>query len=132
MNRAFSTCLFLMFTLAGCTHTQPVLQQKPAWILNPNLNNQRGAVGVAAMPYDQKISTQRKLAITRALDELSLQQGVQVQLDMQKSEKYSNGSLSTSLDSQSSYKANATTTAHIQDVWEDKSSGELYIWMVID
>lgn len=132
MKRAFYTWFFLMLALTGCTNTQPVPNQKPAWILNPNINNQRGAVGVAAIPYDQKISTQRKLAITRALDELSLQQGVQVQLDMQKSEKYSNGSLNTSLNTQSSYKANATTTAHIEDVWEDKRSGELYIWMVID
>jgi len=132
MKRAFSACFLFILAFAGCTTPQPAVNQKPAWILNPNINNQRGAVGVAAIPYDQKISTQRKLAITRALDELSLQQGVQVQLDMQKSEKYSNGSLSTSLDSQSSYKANARTTAHIEDVWEDKRSGELYIWMVID
>ena len=131
MKKAFSAWFLLMLAFTGCT-PQPAPNQRPAWILNPNLNNNRGAVGVAAIPFDQKISTQRKLAITRALDELSLQQGVQVQLDMQKSEKYANGSLSTSIDTQSSYKANTTTTAHIEDVWEDKRSGELYIWMVID
>jgi hypothetical protein len=132
MKKAFTTFFFLVLAFTGCVQTQPAPNQKPAWIINPNIDNKRGAVGVAAISYDQKISTQRKLAITRALDELSLQQGVQVQLDMQKSEKYSNGSLSTSLDTQSSYKANSITTAHIEDVWEDKRSGELYIWMVID
>ena len=131
MRRAFSLWFLLLFALAGCT-PQPAVNEKPTWILHPNTNGKNGAVGVAATTYDQKISTQRKLAITRALDELSLQQGVKVELNMQKSENYSNGSLRTNIDTQSSYKTDTTTTAHIEDIWEDKRSGELYIWMVID
>ena len=70
---------FLLFTLVlfvGC-QKQPTPQvssmQEPSWVLNPNQNGKTGAVGVAGRTYDQKPSTQRNLAITRALDELSLQ-----------------------------------------------------------
>ncbi len=33
---------------------------------------------------------------------------------------------------QSTYSSNASITAHIQDAWMDRSSNELYIWMVLD
>ncbi len=119
----------------GCNSSQPVphvRSAQPAWILNPNQDGKIGAIGVAARTYDQKISTQRKLAITRALDELSLQQQVKVHLSMTKRDKVSNNSSSMNMDTQSNYKSNATITAHIADVYKDKTTGELYVWMVMD
>lgn len=129
-----SILLVSLMLFAGCG-AQPApakTNAQPSWILNPNQNGKTGAIGVAGRTYDQKVSSQRKLAITRALDELSLQQGVKVELNMSKRDVVTNDRSSTSMDTKSDYKASATITAHIEDVWENRSSGELYIWMVLD
>ncbi len=123
------------FLVSGCGETpKPQKGAKPAWILNPNFNGKRGAVGVAGKTYDQRVSTQRKLAISRALDELALQQGVKVELSMKKEEHLKNEHSSTSMDSTSSYKTTggSAITAHIEDIWQDPYTGELYVWLVLD
>jgi len=124
-----------MIGFVGCNETpKPTVSGKPAWILDPNYNGKKGAVGVAGRTYDQRISTQRKLAIQRALDELAMQQGVKVELNMQKEEHLRNDHASTSMDSKSSYRTTSSNaiTAHIEDVWQDKMTGEIYIWLVLD
>lgn len=134
MKKVCLSIFLVLLTLLGCAG-QPAAKnpnERPAWILNPNANNKNGAVGVAARTYDQKISTKRTLAITRALDELSLQQGVKVELSLDKRETVVNDKANTAMDVQSNYKSSASITAHIEDIWEDKISGELYIWMVLD
>ena len=104
----------------------------PSWILNPNQNGKIGAVGSAMRTYDQKLSTQRKLAITRALDELSLQKGVKVNMRLLKEDVYKNNRGSSTMDVNSSYKTNNSISAHIEAVYQDKLSGELFVWMVMD
>jgi len=126
--------LFLLFS--GC-NSQPTVQHeqkssKPVWILNPSMDGKVGAVGVAGRTYDQKESTKRKLAIGRALDELTLQRGVKVNLNMSKVEVVKNDRVSSTMDVKSDYKANSNVTAHIEQVWEDPLTQELYIWMVMD
>lgn len=134
MVRIFLPLLLLAIFFTGCVK-QPVQDDpfaRPSWILNPNANGKSGAVGVAARTYDQKVSTKRTLAITRALDELSLQQGVKVELNLNKQETVVNDRSNSALELQSSYQSSSNISAHIEDVWEDKFSGELYIWMVLD
>lgn len=139
--RAFFS-LFLVVLLgstalvvSGCGESpKPQKGAKPAWVLNPNYDGKKGAVGVAGRTYDQRVSSQRKLAISRALDELALQQGVKVELSMQKEEHLRNQSASTSMDTNSNYKTtnNSAITAHIEDIWQDPYTGELYVWLVLD
>jgi hypothetical protein len=122
-------------SFSGCEGSNPQpTQERPTWILNPNKDGKTGAVGVAGKTYDQRISTQRKLAIQRALDELALQQGVKVNLSMKKEEHLKNDTSSVSVDSNSSYKTTSSKalSAHIEDVWQDKITSELYIWLVLD
>jgi hypothetical protein len=40
--------------------------------------------------------------------------------------------MNTKMDVDSKYKTNNTITAHIEDVYKDKNSGELFIWMVMN
>jgi len=132
--RALFFSLLIALSIVGC-NSQPsptATNFGPTWIMNPNQDGKVGAIGVAARTYDQKISSQRKLAITRALDELSLQKGVKVNLNMSKQETLANGRNSISVDAKSNYTTTTTVTAHIQEVFKDTSSGELYIWMVMD
>lgn len=135
MSRLFLLTSLIVLLLTGCSQSVPVAnvqEVKPSWILNPNENNNIGAIGVASRTHDQKISTQRKLAITRALEELSLQQGVKVQMSIQKNENIINDNMNTKLDINSSFKTSTTVTAHVASAWQDESTSELYIWMVMD
>ncbi|MFT7003277.1 MAG: hypothetical protein ACJAWW_000623 [Sulfurimonas sp.] len=133
MNKLSRSLLLLIFILAGCsTQPAPTKSFMPTWILNPNQDGKNGAVGSSMQTYDQKTSTQRKLAITRALDELSLQQGVEVNMNLTKQESYKNGNANTQMDVNASYQSKSKITAHIEKIYQDKISGELFIWMVMD
>ena len=133
MKILVSFFLVVLFILAGCnSQPAPKTSVTPSWILNPNQNGKNGAVGSSMRTYDQKTSTQRKLAITRALDELSLQRGVKVEMSLEKQESYKNGNGSTQMNVGANYQTKGTITAHIEEVYEDKVSGELFIWMVLD
>ena len=136
MKSILTSFILLLLVFSGCG-SQPAPKDgyhtsTPAWVNNPNVGGKTGAIGVAGRTYDQRESTRRKLAITRALDELSLQQGVRVELSMSKRDIVKNDSASTSMDTQSSYKASAKVTAHIQETWNNPLTGELFVWMVLD
>ena len=137
MIKLLSYLLLGLLMFSGCTpqpeNTSTTYKSTiPSWILNPNKDGKNGAVGSSMRTYDQKTSTQRKLAITRALDELSLQKGVKVQMNLTKQESYENGTGKSKIDVNASYQTNTTVTAHIEEVYQDKLSGELFIWMVMD
>lgn len=138
-NRFITALLFCAVMFSGCVNNQKIdvvkrvtAKQKPAWVLNPNLNGKIGAVGIAGNTYDLKPSTKRKLAIQRALDELAMQEGVKVELVMDRTERVVNDSVSTKMDTKTKYTTSKTVKAHLQAMWEDKLSDELYIWLVLD
>lgn len=136
MRNLYLLIIALFVFFSACTSSSSVKPRDPSamplWTMQPNLNGKIGAVGVAGRTYDQSISSQRKLAIQRALDELSLQQGVKVELRMQKEEIATNSEATTKLHSIGNYTTNNTVTANIQEVWMDRNSNELYVWMVLD
>ena len=133
MNSFFSLLVFTL--LVGC-NAQPTPEvsynHEPSWIMNPNQDSKKGAVGISGITYDQKISSQRKIAITRALDELTLQNGVKVELNMSKREVVKNDSSKITLDTKSTYNSSSTVTAHIEKVWKNKMTNEIFVWMVMD
>ena len=135
MNKLFlSLSLILLFSACSNSNKLIVLKEikKPSWVLDPNQNEKTGAIGISARTHDQKISSQRKIAITRALEELSLQQNVKVKLSRQKNEKLKNEQASVSMDVDSNFQVSANVTEHIEDVWMNDYTNELYIWMVLD
>lgn len=132
MNKFFLLLTLVLLTLTGCGEQPAPRNPKPLWTINPNDGGVRGAVGIAGRTHDQRESTRRKYAITRALEELSLQQGVEVTMNVRKIEKVVNDRSSTRLDAESTFKTNNTVTAHIAGAWENKYTSELYIWMVMD
>lgn len=132
MLQYLSIVVLLSFISCSATNQTPKFNEKPAWVMNPHIDGKRGAVGIAGRTYDQSESSQRKLAISRALDELALQNNVKVTLSMQKTEHVVNDNASVDVKVGGDYKAKATLSAHIEDMWKDKLSGEIYIWMVLD
>jgi len=136
MKSLLTTVVLFLLLLSGCS-SEPTPKQEyktvmPVWVSNPNVDGKTGAIGVAGRTYDQKESTKRKLAISRALDELTLQQGVKVQMSMSKHDVVSDDVATTHMDVQSEYEAGSTVTAHIQETWNNPLTGELFIWMVMD
>lgn len=136
MKKVQLLIVVLLFSFIGCsTSSTPIPKDPnamPQWVMQPNQNGKIGAVGIAGRTYDQSISSQRKLAITRALDELSLQQNVKVSLQMSKNETVVNSQASLSTNEHSTYKSNSTITAHIDGIWYDKNTQEFYIYLVLD
>jgi ABC-type uncharacterized transport system auxiliary subunit len=135
--KSLLSCIVLLLLLLGGCASEPAPKQEykvvtPEWVLNPNIGGKTGAIGVAGRTYDQKESTKRKLAISRALDELTLQQGVKVQMSMSKHDVVSDDVATTHVDVQSSYEAGSTVTAHIERTWQNPLTNELYVWMVMD
>jgi len=132
--RFFLLVSFILLAFSACSLSKPDAKQniKPSCINNPNQNNYTGSVGIANIHYKGFIY-QRKLAISRALDELALQKGVMVSLSMQKSEQVKNNKSSSNLETQSAYETSeAKLTAHIKDTWQDNVSKTLFIWLVLD
>ena len=125
----------LLFFFAGCSSSSISVAKNPnampQWVMQPNKNGKVGAVGIAGRTYDQSISTQRKLAITRALDELSLQQNVKVSLQMSKNEKVVNSQASLATSEHSTYKSDTTIKAHIDGIWYNKNTQEIYVYLVL-
>ena len=132
--KIFLLISFIILAFNACSLSEPLAKQntKPSWINNPNQKNFTGSVGIANIHHKGFVH-QRKLAISRALDELALQKGVIVSLSMRKSEKVKNNKISTNVETQSSYEtANTKLTAHIEDVWQDGASKALFVWLVLD
>ena len=104
----------------------------PDWIAHPSLDGKSGAVG-SAMPHFEGKSAQRRLAISRALDELAQQSGVQVESIILRSEKRHGADASSSTQVNTVQRsAGITVQAHIEEVWVHARSKEMYVWLVAD
>lgn len=109
----------------------PQLQpQLPEWVYETSKNGKIGGVGIAKAHFEGK-TAQRMLAISRALDEIARQMGVEV-VSMQKiSTKGTSQSATTSLESYSFQTTDGKTVrARVEKFWEDRVNEELYVWMV--
>jgi len=133
MYKLTSLLLILLFSFTACQNRQvtaPV--EKPSWINSPKKGEQIGAVG-SAMPHFNGKTAQRRLAISRALDELAQQNGVQVKSTILRNEKRVGKQTKSSAEVftiQSS--ANTTIHAHIEKAWADPRTEEIYIWLLAD
>ncbi|MFC2073658.1 LPP20 family lipoprotein [Campylobacterota bacterium] len=134
MQRLLFTLLVISFFFTACetkTHIEPPIQE-PAWIVQPSQDGNIGAVGSAQEHFKGK-TAQRRLAISRALDELAQQSGVQVQSTIKRNEKrdglHTNSSTEFYTIQNSS---NKTVRAHIQESWTNPRTKEIYVWLVAD
>lgn len=134
--------LFLLVILiVGCTNNRTTQIEEsiydingyPRWIANPTLSGKYsyGAAGVAARSYKGP-SQQRKLAVQRAIEELAAQVETNVASQTISQDKVSNQSSSYVSETLSTYQINQNVSGKIMDIWEDKRSSHLYIWMIIE
>ncbi len=133
--KVISLLLLLLF-FTGCKETSaPVkveISQAPAWITNPNLGGVRGSVGSSG-PHFKGPSYQRSLAVSRALDELAMQMGVQVSVVALREEIAHGDNLNTKSELQTQQKVNnSNVTAHIEATYTDPRTEELFVWMILN
>ena len=135
MKVFLSSIFLMMLVLSGCNSgpaPKNSSNERPSWILNPNQDGKSGAVGIADF-HIKGLSFQKDLAAKRARIELSESQGVTIVSKSEFKENYSSdGRSSSAVDGEATFKTNSVVTAHIQEVWQDKMSEKMYVWMVLD
>ena len=128
--KTFTLFTITLLLLCGCHGKQPQKQERPTWINNPHQSGTTGAVGSAKIHFEGS-AAQRKLAISRALDELAQQQGVVVTSQILRQDSRE-GELTSSKADIYSFQKNSGETVHayIEAVWQDPETEELFIWMI--
>jgi hypothetical protein len=131
------------FLITGCLPANnyvtpsPSVSQSPSpalpkWVYETSKNGKIGGVGISKSHFEGK-TAQRSLAISRALDEIARQMGVEV-VSLQKiSTVGTSQKATTSLESYSFQTTDGKTVrARVETFWEDRAHDELYVWMVME
>ncbi len=124
--------LLLLILAGGCGSKPQPSEPPPKWVTHPYKNGKTGAVGSAQIHFKGN-SEQRKLAISRALDELAQQQGVEVSSQIARQDARDGMFVSSKSEIYSFQKNSGEIIyAHIEAVWKNPRTGELFIWMLKD
>jgi len=119
----------LMFVACSAQPTASA-NSRPSWILDPNQAGTVGAVGQCGTHFNGK-SMQRKVAITRAIEELAMQGDVTVDSEMSISTEVSGQHVNNRSKSKTYISANGVSVnAYIEEIYYDKKSTILYVWMI--
>jgi hypothetical protein len=131
------TIVALLFT--GCNKTpepkkEPVKAETndgpPAWIDDPGRGGVVGAVGQSG-PHFKGKAEQRKLAISRAIDELAMQDTVTVDTSIAVHKRGNELSSSTNVETKSYISGSGIPVkAQIKAIWRDEADDTLYVWMI--
>jgi len=114
----------------GCSSKVPIVE--PAWLYKPSLNGKTGAVGSSKPQFKGK-TVQRRVAISRALDELAQQSGVEVGNIIMRNEKSTaTGAISSTEVTSTQKTSGIMINAHIEEIWTDPRTKEMHIWLVAD
>ena len=133
MFKIFFSLFFTLFISLGCSKTTaPVKTVEPTWLYKPNLHGKTGAVG-SSKPQFKGTTVQRRVAVSRALDELALQSGVEVGNIIMRKEKSTATGGSSSTTVQSTQKTSGSLiNAHIEEIWVDPRNKEMHVWLIAD
>ena len=138
MKRLFIFGLLLagIMTVISCYHTQNVAKNqrtgKPEWYYKPGMDGKIGGVGISGR-HIKGPNAQRELAVTRAIDDISRQMGVEVSNVTKVHTAGTRDSAQTQMDIYSIQTVNGQTVkARIREFWEDPDTNQLYVWMVVE
>jgi PBP1b-binding outer membrane lipoprotein LpoB len=120
----------LVLFLNGCVPPAPAAHsnyEKPDWIYN----HTEGAVGICDT-HMKGDAAQEQVAMDRALEKLSKQQGVEVQSESFSQQKETAAYYSSGHKSTATIKANNKVKAKIKKTWRDPRNNRYYVWMVME
>lgn len=138
-NFQYVPILLGTFFLCGCAPIEPQVSSSapstlstPKWVYEPSKDGKIGGVGISKPHFNGK-TAQRMLVISRALDEIARQMGVEVTSVQKITTIGTSQNTKTELDSYSIQTSSGKVIiAKIQSFWEDTSTDELYVWMVVE
>ncbi len=125
-----------IMTVISCYHTQNVAKNKntgkPEWYYKPGMGGGIGGVGISG-PHVMGPNAQRELAVTRAIDDISRQMGVEVSNVTKVQTTGTRDSARTQMEVYSIQTVKGETVkARIREFWEDPNTNQLYVWMVVE
>lgn len=130
----FLICLFSIIILTGCAGRTSYSSSKyplPDWVLNPSVNGVIGGVGYCPA-HVKGIAGQRELAVTRAVEDIARQKGVDIESSVVIISNSSNKSkvAVTNINSNSNHKTKNHINAYIKEIWVHPVTKEMYIYML--
>ncbi len=127
---SFLLICICLFSFTSClTTTKKDTSSPPDWIYNPAVDGKIGGVGSAGL-HIKGNDAQREMAISRAIDSIARQMGVKVQNTSVYAVSGSSAGTRSSMNGLSIHTVSgATVNAVIKEMWRDKKTGELFVWM---
>jgi hypothetical protein len=124
---------FSLFLITACGDKSPKeTQQMPEWIMSGSSGSGTCYVG-SSRPHIKGLPYQKALAVSRAIEGIARQKGVQVDVQVETLMRGTSKGASTSM---SSYSVQTTTgqnvTAKIKKTWMNPSTQEIFILMCED
>ncbi|MDR2883936.1 MAG: hypothetical protein LBV09_02375 [Deferribacteraceae bacterium] len=102
---------------------------KPSWYWSPGYEGKLGGVGEAGFNV-YGVSEQRKLATSRAIEDIARQKGLTVSSSQAVSHSAaSDGTASVNIESYSVHTVEGMTiSARVRQVWQDPSTDRIIVW----
>lgn len=105
--------------------------ERPDWFWNPGMDGRTGGIGVSG-PHVKGVNAQRRLAISRAINEIARQKGIEVKNVLKVTREGNRDKENTTQHSYSIQTVDGkSVTAMINDIWENPETNEIYVWMVV-
>jgi len=106
---------------------------KPIWFYRPNDNNLLSSIGIAEHEEYMSFADQKRLAYILAKSELSKRQKTKMQSEHEILSIINDGVSGNIFQTSSIVKTSSRlSSSHIQDIWMDPKSCELYLWLVVN
>lgn len=123
------------FLIVGCAQNNPkqaqISNNEPAWILNPQIesNGKLAGSGCSRIHY-KGIQAQKKLAISRAIEQIAIQKSVKVKSIAYRQKSNQNGLISSKGQSSSLQEVeNVSLSTHIKKI-HTKDNGDICAWVI--
>ena len=121
--------------LAGCAQNNPQTPQtkngEPAWILNPQIDSNGKLAGSGCSKIHYKgVPSQKKLAISRAIEQIAIQKRVKVKSIAYRQKTNQNGQVSSKVQTSSLQEVeNVSLSTHIKEIYT-KDNGDICAWVI--
>lgn len=132
--KKFLIILLVITSFISCSNTDKnkkieKSQEYPKWVFTPKMNRYKMAGVGISKPSMAGTNRQREIAVTRAIDEIARQLGTKVSSVL----KMESNKRSTNIDQYSFQTVDGERViATLQEVWYNKRTDEIYVWMVVE
>jgi len=123
------------FLLVGCAQNKinktQIKKTEPAWILNPQIASTTKLAGSGCSKIHYKgIQAQKKLAISRAIEQIAIQKRVKIKSIAYRQKSTQNGQISSKVQSSSLQEIeNISLSTHIKEIYT-KDNGDICAWVI--